>query len=109
MIRRPPRSTRTDTLFPYTTLFRSSAPICGAKLVLPADKMDGKDLHELIEAEGVTFTCGVPTIWTMYLAHLERTGDAPTTLKLIQIGGSAMPPTMAKTLQTRSNVDVLHT
>src|SRR3546814_4739708 len=28
MIRRPPRSTRTDTLFPYTTLFRSSrAPL----------------------------------------------------------------------------------
>src|SRR3546814_14506082 len=25
MIRRPPRSTRTDTLFPYTTLFRSQA------------------------------------------------------------------------------------
>src|SRR3546814_6165563 len=31
MIRRPPRSTRTDTLFPYTTLFRSSAsdPLAG--------------------------------------------------------------------------------
>src|SRR3546814_5800457 len=29
MIRRPPRSTRTDTLFPYTTLFRS--PAVGAK------------------------------------------------------------------------------
>src|SRR3546814_9963554 len=26
MIRRPPRSTRTDTLFPYTTLFRSLSP-----------------------------------------------------------------------------------
>src|SRR3546814_16171936 len=26
MIRRPPRSTRTDTLFPYTTLFRSATP-----------------------------------------------------------------------------------
>src|SRR3546814_7392690 len=26
MIRRPPRSTRTDTIFPYTTLFRSTAP-----------------------------------------------------------------------------------
>src|SRR3546814_1309363 len=26
MIRRPPRSTRTDTLFPYTTLFRSARP-----------------------------------------------------------------------------------
>src|SRR3546814_9532657 len=28
MIRRPPRSTRTDTLFPYTTLFRSAAEMC---------------------------------------------------------------------------------
>src|SRR3546814_1431728 len=27
MIRRPPRSTRTDTLFPYTTLFRSSTRV----------------------------------------------------------------------------------
>src|SRR3546814_19351645 len=27
MIRRPPRSTRTDTLFPYTTLFRSEARV----------------------------------------------------------------------------------
>src|SRR3546814_8382856 len=33
MIRRPPRSTRTDTLFPYTTLFRSRA-------VLPLDQAD---------------------------------------------------------------------
>src|SRR3546814_2597833 len=28
MIRRPPRSTRTDTLFPYTTLFRSRSRTC---------------------------------------------------------------------------------
>src|SRR3546814_4224890 len=27
MVRRPPRSTRTDTLFPYTTLFRAAAPL----------------------------------------------------------------------------------
>src|SRR3546814_16305745 len=79
-----------DVVMPCSSLYHGtawglpfSAPICGAKLVLPADKMDGKDLHELIEAEGVTFTCGVPTIWTMYLAHLERTGDAPATPKLI--------------------------
>src|SRR3546814_1302301 len=35
MIRRPPRSTRTDTLFPYTTLFRSAfvaGPQCGAAI-----------------------------------------------------------------------------
>src|SRR3546814_5831199 len=42
MIRRPPRSTRTDTLFPYTTLFRSAgSPVhvsaSGPPLALPGD------------------------------------------------------------------------
>src|SRR3546814_10109386 len=35
MIRRPPRSTRTDTLFPYTTLFRS-VPGCKHCWIIPA-------------------------------------------------------------------------
>src|SRR3546814_2384547 len=34
MIRRPPRSTRTDTLFPYTTLFRSVVPAADHTLVV---------------------------------------------------------------------------
>src|SRR3546814_11063726 len=33
MIRRPPRSTRTDTLFPYTTLFRSSIFCLGRAMI----------------------------------------------------------------------------
>src|SRR3546814_18361078 len=37
MIRRPPRSTRTDTLFPYTTLFRSRAIGDDGLLVLNGD------------------------------------------------------------------------
>src|SRR3546814_11882339 len=37
MIRRPPRSTRTDTLFPYTTLFRSETP--PAARLLPLDRL----------------------------------------------------------------------
>src|SRR3546814_18698760 len=43
MIRRPPRSNRTDTLFPYTTLFRSVAQVEGAA-EMPrrvADQHDG--------------------------------------------------------------------
>src|SRR3546814_11611663 len=39
MIRRPPRSTRTDTLFPYTTLFRS---ICRPPLDHPAMRPVGR-------------------------------------------------------------------
>src|SRR3546814_4830319 len=41
MIRRPPRSTRTDTLFPYTTLFRS---ISGASLLPAASTAWGKSI-----------------------------------------------------------------
>src|SRR3546814_15104319 len=41
MIRRPPRSTRTDTLFPYTTLFRSRSEATGAR-ELGSDPKTGK-------------------------------------------------------------------
>src|SRR3546814_10284249 len=40
MIRRPPRSTRTDTLFPYTTLFRSD-PACGKDALKVVDIPEG--------------------------------------------------------------------
>src|SRR3546814_16553115 len=40
MIRRPPRSTRTDTLFPYTTLFRS-----GVEDAVP-DEIEAEQLHQ---------------------------------------------------------------
>src|SRR3546814_2730299 len=61
MIRRPPRSTRTDTLFPYTTLFRSG--LCGgagdaggieARRVAPDDAADRQApaLQAFAEAAG---------------------------------------------------------
>src|SRR3546814_5908215 len=43
MIRRPPRSTRTDTLFPYTTLFRSACP--RQRRTLAARKPVQRTLH----------------------------------------------------------------
>src|SRR3546814_2635939 len=47
MIRRPPRSTRTDTLFPYTTLFRS--PVSGGS----AHLSNGRDWVVSCPADGV--------------------------------------------------------
>src|SRR3546814_5551512 len=41
MIRRPPRSTRTDTLFPYTTLFRSQLHRPGRRLDHPGAHLAG--------------------------------------------------------------------
>src|SRR3546814_16549214 len=45
MIRRPPSSTRTDTLFPYTTLFRSSARSEAAAFVLAHGQVRRSDVH----------------------------------------------------------------
>src|SRR3546814_11662202 len=42
MIRRPPRSTRTDTLFPYTTLFRSALAGRGITVECTAQVMPGQ-------------------------------------------------------------------
>src|SRR3546814_17123548 len=44
MIRRPPRSTRTDTLFPYTTLFRSSLHSDYALRILMALSATGRQM-----------------------------------------------------------------
>src|SRR3546814_3932377 len=41
MIRRPPRSTRTDTLFPYTTLFRSESSATQRRPRPPAQREEG--------------------------------------------------------------------
>src|SRR3546814_10143141 len=46
MIRRPPRSPRTDTLFPYTTLFRS-APPCMSHARLIDDGLTSSSLHRM--------------------------------------------------------------
>src|SRR3546814_835863 len=58
MIRRPPRSTRTDTLFPYTTLFRSLA-LCPDRHAVPAARGRETIMHiteEMSERHVLTLT-----------------------------------------------------
>jgi fatty-acyl-CoA synthase len=102
-----------DVILPCMSLYHATGwglpfitAISGCKLVLPGEKMDRASLHELIAGEGVTFTGGVPTIWTMYLDYLERTGQHPGALQTIMIGGSAVPRSMAETFRARHGVEV---
>src|SRR3546814_14800869 len=60
MIRRPPRSTRTDTLCPYTTLFRSKVERTksfGARVVLTGETLDAsaQAAREIAAKESLTF------------------------------------------------------
>ncbi|MCL4798612.1 MAG: long-chain-fatty-acid--CoA ligase [Burkholderiales bacterium] len=70
------------------------APMNGAKLVLPGAGLDGKSLYELFEAEGVTVTAGVPTVWLGLLAYVKEHGLRFSSLRRAVVGGSACPPAM---------------
>src|SRR3546814_21007956 len=64
MIRRPPRSTRTDTLFPYTTLFRSCPTATRSPwyvlIEVDLDSAEGPSAHERLEtALAAAFTNGL--------------------------------------------------
>ncbi|MDF1485377.1 3-(methylthio)propionyl-CoA ligase [Ramlibacter sp. H39-3-26] len=104
-----------DAVLPVVPMFHVnawgipySAPLTGCKLVFPGPALDGKSLYELIEAEGVTFAAGVPTVWQMLLTHVKTGGLKFHALKRTMIGGSACPPAMIHSFQDDYGVDVLH-
>src|SRR3546814_3248859 len=84
MIRRPPRSTRTDTLFPYTTLFRSpsSFPPSRREASLPASleitpmtvRFKGTELRPVL-AEAVANQCRVILVKDQGVYFLAECGE----------------------------------
>jgi 3-(methylthio)propionyl---CoA ligase len=82
-----------------------AAPMQGAKLVLPGSRLDGRSLYELYEAERVTLSLGVPTVWLGFEAHLSATGARCSTLRRLLSGGSAVPPSMIEAF-ARHGIDV---
>ena len=104
-----------DTILPVVPMFHVNAwglpyvaCMVGAKLVFPGPFLDGKNLHELFEAEGVTLSAGVPTVWQGLLAHVEANNLKFSTMRRTVIGGSACPPAMMRAFQERYDVSVLH-
>ena len=104
-----------DCILPVVPMFHVNAwglpyvaPMVGAKLVFPGPTLDGKSLYELFEAERVTCSAGVPTVWQGLLAHTEANDLRFTTMKRTVIGGSACPPSMLRLFQDKYGVQVLH-
>ena len=107
-------STR-DTVLPVVPMFHINAwclpyaaPIAGAKLVLPGPRLDGASLYELMEAERVTVSAGVPTIWQSLIGHVEQHGLRFSTMRLTGVGGSAMPQSLIAKFVDNYQVEVRH-
>ncbi|WP_336057768.1 long-chain-fatty-acid--CoA ligase [Nitratireductor sp. CH_MIT9313-5] len=104
-----------DVVLPVVPMFHAnawglaqSAPMVGAKLVMPGPRLDGEGLYEMLDSERVTFTAAVPTVWLMLLQYLEKTGKKLPHLKRVVIGGSACPRSMTQKFQDIYDVEVIH-
>ena len=85
-----------------------AAMIAGSKLVLPGPKLDGPSLYELMEAEQVTVSAGVPTIWMGLIGHVEQNGLRFSTMKRTAVGGTAMPKALIAKFNDVYGVSVHH-
>ncbi|MDE1184359.1 3-(methylthio)propionyl-CoA ligase [Paraburkholderia sp.] len=104
-----------DSVLPVVPMFHvnawgipHAAPLTGAKLVFPGKDLDGKSLYELMEAERVTYSAGVPTVWLGLLNHLRDAKARFTSLERTVIGGSACPPAMLRTFEDEYGIEVIH-
>jgi 3-(methylthio)propionyl---CoA ligase len=104
-----------DRVMPVVPMFHVNAwgipfaaPLVGATLVMPGRHLDGASLATLMNAEGVTFSAGVPTIWLGLLQHLRGSGTRLETVKKLVIGGSACPPMLIDAFGREYGITVDH-
>ncbi|MCB2097959.1 MAG: long-chain fatty acid--CoA ligase [Parvularculaceae bacterium] len=92
-----------DALLPVVPMFHVnawntpySALMVGAKQVFPGPKLDGESLYELLDAEKVNYSLGVPTVWLGLLQYMEKAGKTLPHLKKGLCGGSALPEALIR-------------
>ena len=102
-----------ETVLPIVPMFHINgwcipyaALIAGAKLVLPGPRPDCAALYRMIEAERVTISAGVPTVWLGVLEHMEQNDLRFSTLQRVIGGGSALPRPLIAALSDRYGIEV---
>jgi fatty-acyl-CoA synthase len=105
-----------DTVVPVVPMFHVNAwglpytaLMMGAKLVMPGPHLDPVSLLDLYQAEEVTLTAGVPTIWAGMQQALEREPERwrlSRGMRMV-VGGAAAPEALIRALD-RFGVRVIH-
>jgi 3-(methylthio)propionyl---CoA ligase len=105
--------TCTDSVLVAVPMFHANGwglpfagPAVGAKLVLPGRHQDGASLANLINAEGVTVSAGVATVWLGLVDYLDQTGGDVPSLQRIMLGGSSIPQALMDRLEKRLGATV---
>lgn len=85
-----------------------AAVMLGTKLVFPGPHLQPRDLAELIQAEKVTLTAGVPTLWLGILNLLEKEQYDMSSLRGMIVGGAAAPRSMIEAFDKKHGLNVIH-
>jgi fatty-acyl-CoA synthase len=104
-----------DAVLPIVPMFHVHAwgipfatTLSGSKLVLPGAKLDAASVFELLDAELVTITAGVPTVWSGLIEHMRRTGQRLPALRSLGIGGAAASRAMVEAFEQELGISVVH-
>ena len=102
-----------DRILPVVPMFHVnawgipySAPMAGAAIIMPGRHLDGASIATLFNAEKVTISCGVPTVWLGLLHHLRTSGERIDTVRRLTVGGSAVPRSMTEAFETEYGVEL---
>jgi fatty-acyl-CoA synthase len=106
-----------DVVLPVVPMFHVNAwglPFTavafGAGLVFPGPHLDAVSVLDLLHAERVTFTAGVPTVWHAVLEALDREPSRWNlkSLRTLVVGGAAMPKASIEAFEKRHGLEVVH-
>jgi fatty-acyl-CoA synthase len=102
-----------DVVLPVVPMFHANAwgipytaAMVGSTQVYPGQFMQPRDLLQMFEQERVTMTAGVPTIWIGIMSLLEKEQFDLSSLRMILIGGSAVPQSMIEYFDNKYKIPV---
>ncbi|MCC6188805.1 MAG: long-chain fatty acid--CoA ligase [Anaerolineales bacterium] len=104
-----------DVFMPVVPMFHVLAwgtpyacTLVGAKQVFPGAHLTPLDLAGLIQAERVTVTAGVPSLWLGLLALLEKERYDLSSLRDMIVGGAAAPRAMIEAYEQKHGLNITH-
>lgn len=104
-----------DVVMPLVPMYHAnawglafSAPVVGARLVMPGSQLDGATIYQRMADEGVTFAAAVPTAWLGLIEHMENTGARLPKLTKPLVGGAPLSDALLHRFD-RVGLNVTHT
>lgn len=104
-----------ETFLPVVPMFHVLAwgtpyacTMLGMKQVFPGPHLQPRDLAELIQAERVSITAGVPTLWIGLLALLDKERYDLSSVKAMIVGGAAAPQSLIEGYQKKHGLNIIH-